>query len=247
MSDRPLVQPVTAEQAEREEQFRQRVGAAQGETVRSMAVVGASLSEMAESASWFAEELTRKHRHPDSPPVACKAGCSWCCYQAVAVTAAEAARIARFLEGDEPGKRDAIDRLKGLDAKTRGLTPLQRAALRAPCAFLQRGQCGIYAVRPLACAEFTSYDVERCKQGQGTGYAEGGVIHEKARMLAYNAVYSGLSAGLASAFPKADTVPLELTAAVLAFLEEPALESQWASGARDLSACHLNTPVRPGP
>jgi len=35
-----------------------------------------------ENAAGFAERMTRKVRHPDSPPVACKKGCSWCCHTA---------------------------------------------------------------------------------------------------------------------------------------------------------------------
>jgi Fe-S-cluster containining protein len=222
-----------------EKDLSQRMAAAQGETVVAMAREGSSLPDIAANAVAFAEAMTQKHRHPRSPSVACKSGCSFCCYQAVSVTAAEAARVARFVEADEKLKAATSPRLKALDAKTRGLTPLQRAQLREPCAFLQDGHCQIYAVRPLACAEFTSYDVESCKREQASGYMHGGVVHEKARLLSYKAVYQGLAAGLARAFPAADPAPLELTAAVLGFLENPALESEWAAGRRDLAPFHF--------
>lgn len=236
MTEQVPIQMLTPEQVRQEQAFRERLARAQGGTVQAMAAEGASLAEIAGNAAWFAEAMTQKHRHPQSAPVACKPGCAWCCHQAVALTVAEAARIARFVASNPGTAGETTARLRAVDAKTRGLGPLQRARLREPCAFLQEGRCQVYAARPLACAEFSSYDAEACKRGQDTGYLQGGVVHEKARLLAHQAVYEGLRAGLAAAFPKADTAPLELTAAVLAFLEDPTLENRWASGA-DLSAC----------
>lgn len=239
MAEYPLIPSRTPAQAQLEEELTQRLARVETDTVRAMAAEGASLPEIAGNAAWFAEAMTQKHRHPQSPPVACRAGCSHCCHQSVALTAAEAARVARFIRGNEATRPALTARLKALDAKTRGLSPLQRVALREPCALLEDGRCQVYPARPLACAEFTSYDVEACKAGLPTAYLQSGVIHETARLIAHRGVYRGLASGLAAAYPKADVSSLELTAAVLAFLDDPALEQEWTEG-KDLSACHFN-------
>jgi hypothetical protein len=119
------------------------------------------------------------------------------------------------------------------------LTPKARAKLRVPSAFLADGRCTIYPVRPLACAEFTSFDVQVCKRGQRIGFKPGSVIHEKARMLVYYAVQQGLTDGLRDALPGTDTTPLELTSAVVSALDSSDAEASWISGGNVFAKAHL--------
>ena len=205
------------------------------------AVTPNGLQAVIENASGFAEAMTQKFRHPDTPAVACKEGCYWCCYQSVPVTAPEAFRITRFLETEqlEDGQKDVVTRLHKLDKKTRGLTPKARAKIRIPCAFLKDGRCVIYSVRPLACAEFTSFNVQDCKRGYRVGFKPESVIHEKARMFVYRAVQQGLADGLRRVLPKADTSSLELTAAVVCALDSPDAEASWIAGAKIFAGAHL--------
>lgn len=132
-------------------------------------------------------------------------------------------RIATFVRESLPSQDYAatVDRLRFLDKATRGLTSQQRVGIPKPCAFLQDNRCVIYPVRPLACAEFTSYDVQVCKRGKRVGFKPGAVTHEKARLLAYGAVQRGLFEGLKRAVPQSDCEPLELTAASLVALDAP--------------------------
>jgi Fe-S-cluster containining protein len=211
---------------------------------RTLTPIG--LHEVIENASAFADAMTRRLCHPNTPPVACKEGCYWCCYQSVPVSTLEAFRIARFLSSEamEDTRLDLIDRLRKLDSRTRGRAPSARANLHLPCAFLRDDRCTIYAVRPLACAEFTSFDVQDCRRGQRSGFKPGSVIHEKARMLVYRAVQEGLFDGLRQALPMADAAPLELTAAVMTALGRPDSEASWISGSHIFAEARLT--VDPG-
>lgn len=239
-----FVAPITPEQ--------QRHDAALHEHVRSdvEGVVRAALEtdrspeavvKLAADASHAAERLTAQYRHPASPPVACQSGCSWCCHQMVKVTAPEVFRVVRFLESAElPVPRAAlVERVKTLNKITRGMTPLARTKIPKPCAFLsEAGQCAVYAARPLACAEFSSYDAKACKRAHRVGFKPGLVVHEKARLIAYSAVQNGLSDGLQKALPQADTKWLELTAAVVQVLATDRAEERWLAGENIFAGAH---------
>ena len=199
------------------------------------------LQKVVENASGFAEAMTLKFRDPATPEVACKEGCHWCCFQSVSVSAPETFRIARFLSSEimAATRMDVINRLRKLDKATHGLTPKARAKLRLPCAFLADGRCTIYSVRPLACSEFTSFNVQDCKRGQRIGFKLGSVIHEKARMLVFYAVQQGLNDGLREALPATDTTPLELTAAVVSVLDSADAEASWIAGGKVFAKAHV--------
>jgi len=194
-----------------------------------------------ENAVEFAETMTKQFRHPENPPVACRKSCSWCCYQTVPVSAPEVFRIVDYLRRDADTNNHSLvlSKLRNLDVQTRGVTSSARAKLKMQCAFLQDGNCIIYPVRPLACAEFTSYDVEDCKRGHMFGFKMGSVIHEKARMIVFNAVQQGLFRGLREGIPVADNFVLELTAAVLKAIDSPNGPSDWVRGSPLFADAHL--------
>jgi Fe-S-cluster containining protein len=205
---------------------------AQAEAVTHLASQGSGLAGIADNASGFAEEMSKRLLHPMSPKVACKDACSWCCYQQVRVSAPEVIRISEHVRSamDEEAQKEVLTRLKQLDAVTRGLSVQGRTKIPKPCAFLVDNRCSIYEVRPMSCAEFTSYDVQVCKRGKRVGFKADGVIHEKARMLAYYAIQQGLIDGTAAAFPESDDSWLELTAAVVIALESSEAEADWIAG-----------------
>lgn len=242
---RPLIQPVTPEQLNRETKFSNQVAASVAtETVGSLLSGTASpdsLLALIENANRFAEEKSKLSRDPHTPSVACKEGCSWCCYQAVAITALEAFRIAKYIteEMDQDSQLAVNENLRELDKKTRGASISKRSSLQLPCAFLKDGTCTIYPVRPLSCAEFTSFNVHDCERGKEIGFRPGGVIHEKARMMVFYAVQTGLADGLRKALPKADHSPLELTAAVLSALNSQGAAQAWLDGGFVFSSAHF--------
>ena len=235
--------PISAASSEREAQLVQMLQEAEVEGVTALlaeAKTEEQLVTVAEKAAGFAEATTKKYLHPESPPVACKPGCSWCCYQLVPVSVPETLRISKFLQGlPSSESTGVVERLRSLDKATRGLTSLQRVSIPKACAFLQDGQCSIHPVRPLACAEFTSYDVQVCKRGKRIGFKPDSVMHEKARMLAYNAIQRGLSKGLKAALPQADCEPLELTTASVIAFDTPNAAAAWLEGSNVFKPAHL--------
>lgn len=242
--NRPLIAPLTDEQRRSEEAVSRKLHDAESVAARDIlgaAVTPDALQRVVENAGGFAEAMTVKHRDPATPEVACKEGCHWCCFQSVPVSAPEVFRIARFLSGvvTEAATEDLINRLRKLDEATRGLTSKARAKLHLPCAFLAEGRCAIYSVRPLACAEFTSFNVQDCMLGQRAGFKSGSITHEKARMVVYFAVQRGLIDGLRKALPASDTTPLELTAAVIEALDCVDAETAWIGGGKVFVEAHV--------
>lgn len=242
--NRPLITPITSEQHAKEKVISNQIRDAEVDTVCDILAQQSTpdgLNAVVENACGFAENTTLKLRDPETPAVACKEGCSWCCYQAVPVTAVEAFRIVRFLKTqlDKNKGKKVINKTCELDKLTRGLTPKARDKKRVACAFLQDDRCVVYPVRPLTCAEFTSFNVKDCKRGQRKGFKPGSIIHEKARMIVFRAVQQGLSVGLHTALPCADTAQLELTAAILCAINSPDAETSWINGSNLFSRAHL--------
>jgi Fe-S-cluster containining protein len=235
--------PISPASSEREARLADSLQTAEAEAAAALLTEAATpeqLIAVAENAAGFAEATTKKHLHPQSPPVACKRGCAWCCYQLVPVSVPETLRIASFVrELPAQDYANTVERLRSLDKATRGLTSQQRVGIPKSCAYLLEGECSIYPVRPLACAEFTSYDVQVCKRGKRSGFKPNSVLHEKARMLAYNAVQRGLSQGVKSALPHVDCEPLELTAASVIALDTPSAATSWLVGSIIFSSARL--------
>jgi len=153
-------------------QLQERIRQAQQEAVSEVLLPSPTpdlLQQVIEDADCFAEAATAKYRDPASAQVACSIGCSHCCYQLVSVSVPEVFRIVRYVRSSMPSAQmeEVIERVRSLDRATRGATPKSRVNIKKPCAFLGAdGCCTIYTVRPLACAEFTSYNVQDCKRGK---------------------------------------------------------------------------------
>lgn len=96
-------------------------------------------------------------------PIACRAGCAWCCHQAVAVLPAEALTIAAYLRRTLPAAElsGLIERLP--TAAPRPGAAATRSLAERACAFLEGGRCRIYPVRPFRCRGVQSRDAEICR------------------------------------------------------------------------------------
>jgi Fe-S-cluster containining protein len=242
-SKRRSAQPETDEQKQKEAELSAGLRGAEREAVVQILSQDATrngLMHVLNNATGFAESMAMKFRHPRTPAVDCKEGCSWCCYQTVPVTAPEAFTIAEFVQSSEDHSEveERSAKLKAVNQRTRTLTPRERTKQHVPCAFLEGDKCSIYQVRPLACSEFTSMDVEDCKRAYRVGFKPKGIIHEKARMVAFYAVQQGLLEGLRESLPASDSSPLELTGAVIAALRPRAAEA-WLAGEKIFDQAHL--------
>lgn len=94
-------------------------------------------------------------------PIACRAGCSWCCHLPVMTSPPEVrlawAHARRTLP---PGTLEAIAReARELDV-----------SVPRPCPFLVDDRCSVYAARPLACRGWNSTDADACRRAYALGY-----------------------------------------------------------------------------
>jgi len=171
-----------------------------------------------------------------APPLACRAGCGWCCHQTVGITVPEAVRIAVALR-DLPA--DLTAAVIELDRKTRGMTPAQRVQSQTACAFLGvDGNCRIYHVRPLRCRGLYSTDAKFCEQsccdpdGMQEKLARG--LLQPVFLSLPQGIYDGALSGVLMAVKKRRwaLVSLELSAAVAALTADPALIRKWLAGGK---------------
>jgi Fe-S-cluster containining protein len=98
-------------------------------------------------------------------PIACVAGCTFCCHQRVNVFPHEAVAIVRRLrKAFGPDEQAAIEqRILDNARRVDALTPGQHRSANLRCALLVEGQCSVYDVRPSACAAYHSLSRDRCR------------------------------------------------------------------------------------
>lgn len=195
----------------------------------------------ASNARGFAQAMADKHRHPESPPVACRDRCHWCCYQTIALSAPEVLLIVGYLcaELNEKQRAGIVHKLRELDKHTRNRTVQEREKLRSPCAFLRGKRCSIYAVRPMACAGFTSYNVADCKKAYKHGFKSDSIVSETATKASFHGVFQGLMDGIQARLPVDDGGVLELTAAVLDAVDCDDIDQRWREGRSVFDCAHL--------
>ncbi len=158
--------------------------------------------------------------------VACRQGCSFCCYVNVEVSIIEALRIARHVGRDPALTRAARDGAK----KSAGLDAWQRVAKRLPCTFLKGHDCGIYEVRPRSCRAYLSLDAKRCETALemvGTKVEVSIPVLDLPRVVG-TAFADGIRAACKDAGLQGDSV--ELTKTVAQILDAPDLPDRWRRG-----------------
>ncbi len=144
---------------------------------------------------------------------ACSAGCSWCCHQIVAVTAAELDLVAEAVAAKPPEARAAIaTRAREAAAKGAGLDQRQWWAARIRCPLLEDdGLCAIHAARPLPCRAHNSADADACRRS-----LEGEAVRTPV-LAAQQGIWANAQAGLTEALltatHSADAVNLALALA----------------------------------
>jgi hypothetical protein len=89
----------------------------------------------------------------DVGALACRAGCTWCCYFTVDVRAAEVFRILDFVDrsftAEEKARVHAEVRTNSVALKTLGEG--ERVTRNVKCPFLNEARCTVYAARPQSC------------------------------------------------------------------------------------------------
>jgi Fe-S-cluster containining protein len=103
---------------------------------------------------------------PDVGTLACRAGCTWCCYFTVDVRAAEVFRILDFVEQSfTPDERARVyAEVRANSGALRKLGEGERVTRNVKCPFLNEGRCTVYETRPQSCRNYHATDVAGCRQ-----------------------------------------------------------------------------------
>ena len=118
----------------------------------------------------FADQIIEdfETKEPLAEPVACKAGCHYCCCYEVVLTPVEALLLGNrvketFSESALADLMKKIDRIlflrDGKDAEERA-----NVLHDTPCIFLKSGKCSFYDARPFVCRALHSLDGSMCKE-----------------------------------------------------------------------------------
>ncbi len=103
---------------------------------------------------------------PDVGTLACRAGCTWCCYFSVDVRAVEAFGILDFVERTftDEEKARVYEEVRVNSAALRNLGENERMRRNIKCPFLSEGRCTIYSARPQSCRNYHATNVAGCQQ-----------------------------------------------------------------------------------
>ena len=145
---------------------------------RSWAVIAATriLLDVLSGRNPFRASNTAKRAHeffetslknnPSKFKIECAKGCAYCCHVSVTATAPEIFLVAGYIrEHHKEDVENIILRVRTADTRTRGMTSMERAKQRIPCALLESNMCSVYSARPGACRGFVSTSVKACERG----------------------------------------------------------------------------------
>jgi Fe-S-cluster containining protein len=166
-------------------------------------------------------QAARQLAQADSP-LACRAGCNFCCHLRVMVLPHEAIALFRYLQSRMP-----VALAQQVRAQLRQRVSAAPAALRA-CAFLVGGECAAYEARPSACAGYHSLSKQRCEQSFQDASVPTGTVVLRSLQIVAAALEDGVSAALDT--QGLSQVRMELHTAVAALLAQPALIARWRAG-----------------
>ena len=125
-----------------------------------------TLKALIADAMAFADGRAERAGGGAESPLACRAGCHWCCHLPVQATVAETIiGLDYALTHYSPAAlvslreraRVAASRYPAYVSERSGETQ------SLPCVFLEGRECGIYPARPLTCRGWGSYDANACE------------------------------------------------------------------------------------
>jgi Fe-S-cluster containining protein len=163
---------------------------------------GEALILLGEDALRFADRTNaRAHKLRTIPPVACKAGCAWCCSTQVIVSAPEVVYLAEYLRDTRSKEElDALrEQLAAQWSRVKNIPVLERLLVGVPCALLRQSDncCSVYDARPLACRGHTSLDAGKCEAATRSKGVT--VTSDAIQSKVYHGVGLGLLGGISEA------------------------------------------------
>ena len=179
---------------------------------------------LGEKAQRFADN--RIATDPPATPIACRVGCSFCCYIRVHLTPMELIFLvgsiqSNFSENEIIALKNGLE---SIDPITRGMTDEERGRAKIPCPLLVDNRCSAYEARPLECRGYNSTNVEACRQAFNN-YDTWDVPIFSPQYLAFK----NTQAALARATNNSVEL-LELTTALRIALNDDAAIDRWLAG-----------------
>ena len=103
---------------------------------------------------------------PDVGTLACRAGCTFCCYFTVDVRAAEVFHILDVVEQSFTAQEKArvYAEVRANSETLRNGSEGERVVCNLKCPFLNEGRCTIYAARPQSCRNYHATNVAGCEK-----------------------------------------------------------------------------------
>jgi hypothetical protein len=187
------------------------------------------MSGMVRAMADFAELAEEDARGSTARPVACRAGCPYCCVLNVTVLLPEAAVIATRLTS-EASRLPLLARLDHQRKKVRWMEDGERVRRQVACPFLEAGNCAIHPFRPLLCRGVTSLDSNLCRAALDPTELDvpWAVPMDMARKMIMDEAYCALARAAAAC--GMDARGVELAAGVWGFLEHPELGERLLAG-----------------
>ncbi|MHB9130816.1 MAG: YkgJ family cysteine cluster protein [Armatimonadota bacterium] len=170
-------------------------------------------------------------------PMACAAGCSYCCrHLMVSCHAPELFAIVRFLESaDSPLAVDVVRQVLHQVLNERDerfqhvLNRHKETGEGIACPFLIDHRCAIYPVRPIMCRGYNSYDLSCCQAYHIDPQVQQGTTGFLPQFEVASAVSLGLLIALAQQ-GLAGRQSLDLVLALQCVLDTPSAFERWMSG-----------------
>ncbi len=128
---------------------------------------GSPLPVLLEVAKFTHNIVNTLEEEGKAPQVACRNGCSYCCYSHIAVMPVEALLIFSFITNHfkEMEQSHLKQKIETVHRLTQNKTIEERFEIKekTPCIFLKDGSCRIHPVRPLICRAWNALDADSCK------------------------------------------------------------------------------------
>lgn len=185
-------------------------------------------------ALWFANHIIQlfESEEPSLEPLACEAGCHYCCFYQVWLTPPEALLVGHHMENiyTDKQKQDLIRRIE----KTLKITDGKNAEERAktwhdtPCIFLTSGRCSVYECRPLVCAALHSLNGDQCKEAFESSSRLAEIEGHAHRYHIFQTVKRGLVEVSMDMGCQMESLPI--AHAMKQYLEHPSPTEAWIKG-----------------
>jgi Fe-S-cluster containining protein len=198
---------------------------------------GEKAFDLARSAVLFAEQVISliESATPLPAPIACQAGCDFCCRNQVELTPPEALLLGHYVEGHftEAQQEDLLAALRRSLELQEGKSKVEMARIRPPCPLLRDRRCSAYPARPLVCRAMHSLDAKMCESAYKKRDLTSPPFYAH-RHEVYFSISQGLQRGCQAV--GCQSGPLELARALLDCLSQPRPVERWLHGEKVFTA-----------